>query len=203
MKKIIKVFLFLFTCIILVACEDIVEKRTSDDIYNNIEISLAEGDTNNSVTKDFTVTTVVYNNYIITWKSNDEAITINESNAFVTRDTNDVLVELVASFTFNSLEYEKVFELKVLKVEIIEPKEPTIEDIKNGIDIELSTGDTILSVTKNIILTNNILDYEISWYSNNNAITINNENSLAIVVRGESDLEVNLTAKFIFNELIK
>jgi hypothetical protein len=101
-----------------------------NDILDSLLITLASGDTFNSVTKDFELTTKSFD-YSITWASSDTStVAISNGKAIVIRNDDDASVTLTASFVFNGKVETKEFTITVLKEEIDEPEvpvEPTTE----------------------------------------------------------------------------
>lgn len=110
MKKLFLSILTVLTVVSLSACVD--------DELNPVEEVLETLTVAQTVSEDFTLTTVK-DNVELSWESNDQAIAIDDDQAIVTQQSNDVDVTLTVTGTKGEDTGTKTFSVKVLK-EVIE-----------------------------------------------------------------------------------
>jgi N-acetylmuramoyl-L-alanine amidase len=99
------------------------------DAKNALDINLASGDTANNVTKNVILPTSGMHGAVITWASNNAAISVA---GVVTRGENDVVVTLTATIKVGTATETKTFTLTVAKLQVDPNTEYTITFNLNG-----------------------------------------------------------------------
>src|SRR5690554_624772 len=175
--------------------EDPIDSETPEinlnDILDSLLITLASGDTLNSVTKDFELTTKSFD-YPITWASSDTStVAISNGKAIVTRNDDEVSVTLTASFMFNGKVETKEFTITVLKEEIDEPEVPveparettyfetfeTLQEVKDSGNNSSAYDDyDFIGDNPNVLWEFNRTRIDL-LYNNTNAVTVHGGNS--------------------------
>src|SRR5690606_13860456 len=136
-----------------------------NDILDSLLITLASGDTLNSVTKDIELTTKSFD-YPITWESSDTStVAISNGKAIVIRNDDEVSVTLTASFVFNGKEETKEFTITVLK-----------EEIDSGNNSSAYDDYDFIGDNPNVLWEFNRTRIDL-FYNNTNAVTVHGGNS--------------------------
>lgn len=118
-----------------------------------------------------------YLDQAVIWSSSNESVL--SSAGLITRQNQDIEVSLTASITVNGQLYAVVFKVTVLKAEVVVPD---YNAILNQINVPNQA-------TANLTLPTTIDDVQITWQSNNAAIS-----TTGVVIRQTSDVTVTLTA---------
>ncbi len=181
-KKVILVVMAMFTVLALTACDLFGEKEDFDKIANEVLDSIVI-ENPLAIRENINLPESVENDdktYAISWKSSDTLLVSNKG--VVTRPGIYKEVNLTATVNVGEKDYDKKFELVVVKVD-----NPLEEAYKN-LSLETKT------VTENITLPESFVHdnetYNLSWTSNKEA-TINNDGVFNQPVKDEI---VTLTA---------
>lgn len=129
-----------------------------------------------STTEDLDLAESYLGNAVV-WSSSNESVL--SSAGLITRQSQDIEVSLTASITVNGQLYAVVFKVMVIKAEVVVPDYAAI---LNKINVPNQA-------TANLTLPTVIEDVQITWQSNNAAIT-----PAGVVTRQSSDITVTLTA---------
>ncbi|HHX78321.1 MAG TPA: hypothetical protein GX695_01025 [Acholeplasmataceae bacterium] len=197
-KKVFTLLLTTLSLFLITACEEVPNVYTEEDIYNNIVVFLDEGDRFDQVTTDFTLANKVFNLYDITWTSLSDLLLIDENNVFITRTSSNELVSITGSVDFKGILVERTYELTLLNLE--DEEEINVLEILEGINLNINNNLAFDKIINNFLLDDIVLTYDITWTSNNDAITI--IDNQAIINRSESDQNVVLTALITINDIV-
>lgn len=197
-KKVFTLLLTTLSLFLITACDEVPNVYTEEDIYNNIVVFLDEGDRFDQVTTDFTLANKVFNLYDITWTSLSDLLLIDENNVFITRTSSNELVSITGSVDFKGILVERTYELTLLNLE--DEEEINVLEILEGINLNINNNLAFDKIINNFLLDDIVLTYDITWTSNNDAITI--IDNQAIINRSESDQNVVLTALITINDIV-
>lgn len=118
----------------------------------------------------------------VTWQSASPLVISN--TGLITRQSEDLVVELTATVTIDGVPYEITLDVKVIKAE---PITPDYQSILNQISVPSQAS-------TNLTLPTTIEGVQIQWTSNHNAI-----NNAGVVTRQNVDVTVVLTATIVDN----
>lgn len=197
-KKVFTLLLTTLSLFLITACDEVQNVYTEEDIYNNILVFLDESDRFDQVTTDFTLANKVFNLYDITWTSLSDLLLIDENNVFITRTSSNELVSITGSVDFKGILVERTYELTLLKLE--DEEEINVLEILESINLNINNNLAFDKIINNFLLDDIVLTYDITWTSNNDAITI--IDNQAIINRFESDQNVVLTALITINDIV-
>lgn len=157
--------------------------KNDNEAFTEIDTVLNKLTVASEVSDNFTLTTELEGVSIV-WTSNNSAITVEGSNAVVTRSAADELVTLTATGTKGEFTGTKDFSVKVLK-------QPT-EDYTDEINQILNEIILVTEVDADFSVPTEVAGVNIEWTSNNVAIEFTGAN--AVVTRSNTDMTVTVTA---------
>lgn len=164
------------------------------------DFSFSSGDSESSVTQNFSLPTAGASGTVISWESDSSSVSISGVNAVVTRPASgsgNVIVKLTATVTKGTESTTKIIEVVVM--EIVETDAQIVAADLTALDINdftFAAGDSASGVTRNFTLPiTGSGGTVISWESDNGSVSISGGN--AIVTRpaaGSGNASVTLTA---------
>ena len=191
-KKLLIAFTLIITSVLLIACgDDPVDDTTLADALSSLNVSYVSGDSATNVTGNLTLPTSV-GEVTIAWVSSNTAVVSNAG--VVTRPAvgeADANVTLTATLTYDEETETKAFTL-VVKALVLTDQQKA-DAAKDLLDITLSTGDTLTSVTRDITLPATAGDAAVTWVSGSPSVVSN----AGVVVRpaaGQPNADVVLFA---------
>ena len=110
--KFSKILVLLFI-LILSGCT----QPQTQNITDNIAIQFSNGETKDTVKSDFVLPTSIQDVEIV-WHSDNASAVIEETTVKITRQTEDITVNLTATVIVNGQTFSKTFEITILKTNV-------------------------------------------------------------------------------------